>query len=252
MSYNFIFDGKHSLNDMDIYTELKSYPLFAEPKTVYEDIAGADGELNFTSCNPRQRMCFKPRIIELECHFADKSESKTGYANKIRTIANWLATANDKVLTFESEPGIEYMAHAANLFNIENITDFSGTFPLVFKCQPFKFSTEEKVVGPTTVASIYNSGYYTDIVFEITGTSSSGFTLSSDNNPDKQLKVNAAMSGATVIVDSSDMSVKMNGVSILNKCEGDFFELHPGQDIISISPSNGSVKFTAKYRERFL
>ncbi|MBQ6998306.1 MAG: phage tail family protein [Clostridia bacterium] len=252
MSYNFVFNGKHSLNDMGIYAEMKSRPLFAEPKTIYEDIAGTDGELNFNSANPKGRMCFKPRIIELECHFADGGESRADYINKASAIATWLATEDDKVLTFDDEPNIQYMAHAANLFNIENVTEFSGTFPLVFKCMPFRYSTEEITTPSAVLTDVYNGGYYTDAVFKITGTSSNGFTLYSDREPDKVLNVKAAMSGATVIIDTTDMSVKMNGVSILHKCEGDFFELHPQHNIITISPDNGSLSFTVTYRERYL
>lgn len=252
MSYNFIFNGLHSLNDMGVYTEMKSRPLFAEPKTIYEDIAGGDGELNFTSSNPKGRMCFKPRIIELECHFADIEGKPSDYISKSSEIAAWLATDKDKVLTFDDEPGIQYMAHAANLFNIEDVTDFSGTFPLVFKCEPFKYSVNEITTVPSVLTDIFNGGYYTDAIFEVTGICKNGFTLSTDREPEKFLTVNTPVDGATVVIDTSDMSVKMNGISILSKCEGDFFELHPNHNIISLSPDDGSLKFTVRYRERYL
>lgn len=252
MSYNFVFNDKHSLNDMGLYAEMKSRPLFAEPKTVYEDIPGTDGEVNFTSANPKGRMCFKPRIIELECHFADIGESRADYINKTAEIAAWLATDENKILTFDDESGIQYMAHAANLFNIENITDFSGTFPLVFKCLPFRYSTEEITLDSGILTDVYNGGYYTNAVFEVTGTTASGFTLYSDREPDKFFTVNTAINGATVIIDTEAMTATMNGVSILHDCEGDFFELHPQHNIISISPDDGSVSFTVTYRERYL
>ncbi len=70
MSDNFTFNGKHSLNGMGLHSQIISRPLFAEPKTIYEDIPGTDGEISFTTLNPKKRMCFKRRIIELECNFA--------------------------------------------------------------------------------------------------------------------------------------------------------------------------------------
>ena len=252
MSDDFIFDGKHSLNDMGIYTEIVTRPLFAEPKTVYGDIAGRDGEYNFTLSNPAGRMHFKPRIIELQCHLADVGESATGYINKISKIASWLATGENKVLKFENENLFYYKAHAANLFNIENITDFSGIFPLVFKCDPFRYS-----IGLTSVLAwgglqADNPGYYVNPKIKVTGNMPDGFTVMHEESG-KHITVNTPVDGAEVVFDMERMTVEMNGVSILHKCEGEFFELPPGSSkIVLTGIPEKSAEIQLDFQPRYL
>lgn len=251
MSDNFTFDGKHSLNDMGLYTEIVTRPLFAEPKTVYEDIPGTDGEINFNVSNPKNRMCFKPRIIELECHIVGSNESRSAYTKKILEIASWLAVGENKVLAFDDEPDIHYMAHAANLFNIENITDFSGTFPLVFKCEPFKYdNTECRMASFESYMWIENPGYYVYPKIDVSCTMPNGFTLI-HGETDKKLTINTPVDGI-VSIDMERMTVEMNGISILHKCEGEFFELPPGGSGITLNedPEMGAsifVEFCPRY-----
>ncbi len=247
---DFTFNGKHSLNDMGLYTELVARPLFAEPKTVYEDIAGCDGEVNFNTANPRGRMCFKPRIIELQCHFGSDISS-ADYKDKGANIASWLATGEDMRLTFDDEPGIYYMAHGAKLFNIEDITDSSGTFPLVFKCQPFRFSTMASAYAGQSTASIANDGYYTPLKINVTCTAPNGITVRTSVGG-KSLTVNTPLNNNTVKIDTGKMTVTVNGVSVLHQCEGEFFELAPGENIIDVDGNFQStpsmyVSFTKRY-----
>ena len=248
---NFTFNGKHSFNDMGIYAELKSHPLFAEPKVTYDDIAGCDGELDFSAKNARGRVCFKPRIIELECHFAGSGESRANFMRKTSEIASWLTTNSQKELRFENEPDIMYYATALNLFNIEHITDFSGTFPLVFKCLPFRYNiTKDTVSASGNKLTINNNGYYCGLQLTLTGTISSGFKIGCG---DRKLTVNMALSkGNTLTIDTEQMTVFHNGVSVLHKCDGDFFELSPGSNTIELTGSYSGVSMTASYRKRYL
>lgn len=252
LSDNFTFKGKHSLNHMGLYTQIITRPLFAEPKTVYEDIPGTDGELNFNIKNPMRRMCFKPRIIELECHFAGSTEEKADFNNKITELASWLATGVDSPLLFDDEPEVRYMAHVANLYNIENITDFSGTFPLVFKCQPFKYLPEPIVCGNMGSITYENKGYYTPTVIYVSGVTSDGFKVT-DSLSRKSLTVNAPLEYSTAVIDTEKMTVKINDVSVLHKCEGDFFELSPGTGTVSVSGGTGTpLHVELCYNPRFL
>ena len=247
----FTFNGKHSLNDMGIYSELKSHSLFAEPKTIYDDIAGCDGELDFSSSNEKGRVCFRPRIIELECHFAGENESRESFIRKTSEIALWLATNGYKELHFENEPGIMYYATALNLFNIEHITDFSGTFPLVFKCMPFKYCVEKDSISTNENALIINNdGYYCGLELTLSGVVSSGFKIS---NGDKSLTVNMPLDqGDTLTIDTDNMSVFHNGLPALYKCDGDFFELTPGENTIELEGDWSELSMAVTYRRRYL
>lgn len=248
---NFTFNHKHSLNDIGIYSELKSHPLFAEPKSVYDDISGCDGELDFSANNEKGRVCFRPRIIELECHFAADGESREGFMRKTSEIAAWLTTNGYKELYFENEPGIVYYATALNLFNIEHITDFSGTFPLVFKCMPFKYSIEKDTVSSNkNTLIINNDGYYCGFELSISGVISSGFSIRCGN---RSLTVNMPLNqGDTLFIDTDKMSVFHNGLPALYKCDGDFFELSPGENTIELVGSFANLNIEASYRKRYL
>lgn len=252
MSDNFIFNDRHSLNDMGLYVESVTRPLFAEPKTVYEDLPGTDGEFNFTTNNLRKRICFKPRIIELECHLAGYNKSKESYINKISNLASWLVTSENKRLTFDSEPNIYYMAHVANLFNVQDITEYSGTFPLVFKCEPFRYSIEELACTGTDSTGTTNLGYYTPIIIRVSGIAPNGIKIT-HNETGKTFSINTPFDNNLAIIDTEKMTATMNGISILHKCEGAFFEFTPGKNNISVDyGEGGSGNIMVLYSERFL
>lgn len=251
MSDNFVFNSKHSLDDMGLYTEIITRPLFAEPKTIYEDIPGTDGEVSFTSSNPKGRMCFKPRIIELECHFAGDDESTAGYIRRASELAAWLATDENKILTFDDEDGIQYLAHAANLFNIERITDFSGTFPLVFKCDPFRYNTSVGMFMDTSTVCITNKGYYTPAKITVSGTAPYGFSLFNSSDS-KKLTVNAPLDGTVAVIDTGAMTAAINGISVLHQCVGEFFEIAPGESIVNFEGTNSDVTVVVEFAERYL
>lgn len=231
---DFTFNGKHSFADMGLCTSLVSRPLFAEPKTAYEDLPATDGELDFSLLNPRGRLCFKPRIIELECHFSSDIESTADYYEKMSSIASWLAVGEKKTLIFDDEPNAVYYATAANLFNTERITDYSGTFPLVFRCDPFKYRACESVSEGGASVKCQNDGYYCGFTLCINGKTDSGYKIESNRFPDKILSIGGSFSD-TVVVNTDKMTVTHGGVSILSKCDGDFFELAPGANKITVT-----------------
>jgi phage-related protein len=145
------------------------------------------------------------------------------------------------------------MAHVANLFNVQDITDFSGSFPLVFRCEPFRYSTEELACTGTNTTGTYNLGYYTPLIIWIDGDATDSIRIT-HNQTGKTLSINTAFeNNARAIIDTEKMTVTMNGISILHKCEGEFFELIPGNNSISVDyGEGGSGDITIMYSERFL
>ena len=255
---DFIFNDKHSLHDMGLITEIVSMPLFAEPKTTYDDLPGTDGELNFSVANPKNRLCFKPRIIELQCHFAEESHNPAMLMERISSLASWLASDVDGSLYFDDDSDFYYTAHAANLFNIERITDFSCTFPLVFKCDPFKYKLpvvllEEVSAVGTLEVPFSNGGYYCPVTMMVYCSASGGFSVYNTRFPDKILTINhQGTDDVPIIIDTDKMSVTFNRGSILHKCEGDFFELAPGDNTLVFSSPNSNISAEVFFGERYL
>lgn len=248
---NFTFGGHHSFDDMGIYADLISRPLFPEPKTIYQDIPGTDGELNLSDKNPKGRMCFKPRIIEFECHLAGDEED-IPLPTVLNHLIPMLAEGEEERLILDCDKSVYYKAHVANLFNLSHITEQSVTFPLIFKCDPFRYAINETVIEGKYDFDFVNDGYYAPFTFEVTGTAPHGFQLTNLTNPDLFISVNTPLDGATAVINTQAMDVTINGVSVLSKCEGTFFELSPGRNWIMADGEGANISSVLKFTERYL
>lgn len=247
----FSFDGQHS-SDMGLQTELISYPLYCEPKTVYSDVQGIDGEKNLSALNPRGRTCHKSRIIEFLCHGRSyHDEEETNFVPDLEILLELLVKEGDRPLILDIDRGSVYMAHVANLFHVDIVTENSFSFPLVFKCLPYRYDKNISTYSGVDELHITNDGYYTDMVIEVSGTAPKGFTVSSLPGG-KFLRVNAPLDNNTAIIDTASCDVTINGISRLASCEGEFFELPPSASRILVSGEGAELTFSVSYRQRNL
>ena len=245
----FTFDGVHS-SDMGLTTELVSIPLRSEPKTIYADVSGRYGELDLSYSNPEQRLYYRPRIIEFMCHC--RIPDDTSQLNELSIIADYLFKKGDKKLFLDGDEHFYYKAHVANLFNVTYETEYSFSFPLIFKCDPFLYTAHGKEYEEAFVVEAENDGYYADPVIEVYGTAPNGFVLESDRFPDKSLTVNVPINQNTVIIDREKMDVTINGVSCLSQCRGDFFEIAPGENRISVDGDSAELRLKVTFDTRQL
>ena len=238
-------------SQMGVFPQIVSYPLFPEPKTCFEDLPGCDGEMDFSANNERGRICFKPRYIEFECHVVQDNGNKKSFNEKLSQIASWLHSEGQEELSFTDDSGIVYLAQAVNLFNIQNVTETSASFPLIFRCDPFKYKNQKTTVTSTTnTLSVQNGGHFSGFELKLTGTVSNPFEIT---NGSKTLRIEYPLSsGASILVNTDDMNVTHNSLSILNKCKGDFFELAPGGNTITLKGSYSGLKMELSFRERYL
>ena len=248
---DFTFSGRHSRRNMGLYSELVSRPLFPEPKTVFQEIPGVDGEMDFSENNPKERICFKPRIIEFECHasaYIEDVSMPALFDNIVSSLFN-----GEGKLILDCDPDVFYKARVANLFNLTHITDQSVSFPLIFRCDPFRYSHTETVIENDGLFEFENSGYYTPFVLEVTGDAPNGFYITELGNNPKSLYVNTPLDNATAIINTETMDVTIGGISVLSKCSGNFPELSPGQNQFTVGDADGnSLSCRLKYRERYL
>lgn len=250
----FSFGGRHSMDDMELYTVLKSKPLFAEPKTAFDEIGGMDGELDYSRTNPKKRLFFRPRLIEYECHFIGEDGDMESLAAKEREIAQWLVGAGRARLICDDEPDVFYLAAAVNLFNVEAVTRESGTFPLVFRCDPYRYALREvrqsaDIAGSGAVRTV-NRGYYAPPVITITGDAPDGVTLTLGN---AQLSTTQGITGAGALeFDMHTMMIKKDGVPVNHTASGVFFEFSPGENNLAVTGNNLDAQVTVCYRPRYL
>lgn len=251
MDWNsFTFAGKHSLDDMGLYTLLTTQSLFAEPKRTAAEWYGMDGERDYSTHNPQERLFFKPRLIGYECHFA--ADSTEEFYEKARRIGLWLATAGKAKLMPDGEPDIYYMAQAVNLYALDNITGMSGSFPLVFRCDPYRYERREDCAvleegtGKREIL-LGNRGYHVPPVITITG-SAKEITL---KNGEKELVVAEEIDRAELVVDCRNMTVTKDGVAVNHSARGSFFELSPGANRILVETA-GTVSAQVRWRTRYV
>lgn len=249
----FRFNKKHSLDDMEIYTVLAKKPLFAEPKTALEETSMVDGEWDYSRVNPRGRLFFKPRLLEYECHFVGEDEDEESFNQKARELAAWLAPGEIGSLEPDDEPDIFYRAKAINLYNIEAVTDYSGSFPLVFRCEPFRYAkrlSRVQMEDSSNAVSLNNPGYYVPPVITIAGSADAPFTVRCGT---KSLVVNQGLSnGAEVAINMAELCVYKDGLPINNQVNGDFFELAPGKNTISVEGNNLQISLLVEFRAQYL
>lgn len=250
MIKGFVFNGNRSW-DLGIEAELVSCPLSAEPKNVFIDIPTADGELDLSAANPLRRVLYKPRIIEFYCHVS--FDPVTEYPeSKAAEIAAALCTDEDAILRIAGASPFVYMGRAASLYNITLESDTSFSFPLVFKCQPFRWadspSDAESVGGPLIVQ---NDGLATDFCLSIDGAVSGGIVIRSSAYPEKELHIPSAETGL-VIVDSANMAVSFNRVDITSSCSGEFFDIAPGENIIAVECASSQIQLSINYTKKYL
>ena len=250
MINGFVFNGKASW-ELGIEAELVSMPLSAEPKNVYIDIPTADGELDLSKVNSVKRPVYKPRIIEFYCH-ASFDPGEENMESKAKAIADALCTGEDKILRIAGASNYVYMGRASNLYNITPESDSSFSFPLVFRCQPFRWENDltfEESVGDRIVTQ--NNGLPAPFRLGITGYMPAGLTIRSSAHPDKELRIPTEGEGF-LIIDSETMSVTFNDVDITSKCSGDFFDLASGENIITVLCDNEYMQFSLIYQKKYI
>jgi predicted phage tail component-like protein len=243
------FNGVHS-NSLGLIMSSKNRPMLPEPKTVYEDLPGIDGEYDFSAANPDGRVKYKPVVHEIEFAFAEKNMSSV--RAKARQVAAWLAVG-EKQLAFDDEPGVYWLATVINKLDIEGQFTAVRRVTIHFRCRPMAISntvtTVTQVVTSGTNVSVSNPGQHVRPVVRITGSCTS-FSLSTGG---KTLSCSQSMIGAEIVLDCEKMqAIKDGGININTKCSGSFLELAPGMNTITIAGVNLNFTVSIEFRARYL
>ena len=243
------FNGTHS-GTLGLIMSSKNRPMLPEPKTVYEDLPGIDGEYDYSAVNPDGRVKYMPVVHEVEFAFAERSMAAV--RTKARQIAAWLAVG-EKQLIFDDEPGVYWLATVVNKLDIEGQFTAARRITVQFRCRPMAYATAlttiTQIVTGTTNIALTNPGWYVRPVIRITGSCTS-FTITCGG---KALACSQALLDSEVEIDFEAMqAIKDDSININNKCSGEFLELAPGANTITIT--GVSLNFTAvvEYRARYL
>ncbi|PEU05249.1 phage tail protein [Bacillus cereus] len=232
-------------------------------------IPGKHGSYNFGSC-------LQPLDFLISCMF-EKQESYTELAYKIRDLKKLFIDKYGRPkkvkLRFESEPDKFYYVEYSGKVPIERAAR-RGRFSLPLRAyDPHAYSVVDTsddvlwgddipfmsditlgvgdyshaVTAPTTL-QIENAGMLVvRPVIEITG-SASAFTLTANG---KSFSF-ATFSNAHFLIDSEHYAVMKDNQNYLFNMTGDFIELEPGVNSVSISGSNLNLNISFEFKAKYI
>ena len=205
---------------------------------------------------------------------------------KARQIAAWLRSSQFEPLIFGDEPDKYYLARIPSGINLESLIKI-GEFDVVFECQPMAnclvdtgdnldwetdlpwdsditWNTNEDFTfdvsaSPTEITfnnyGLIETGVQSQIDskfnIEITGS----FTTLSITMNDKTINYNESVSNGTVIIDNTNATIKTNGINKISVCSGDlidFFEVIPGENIVTITGAGLNCSVLFNFRPQYL
>ena len=254
----FSFNGVSS-STYGIIMKSKNRPVMPQMRQTYETVFGRDGTYDFSDGT------VEDRIIEVECSFV--STTVANLRSNLRSIAGWLHEKDKKQLIFNDDTGVYYMARVANQIDFEQ-TATVGTFTIIFRCEPFAYSTTLSTSTTTHTAatisaavSLTNSG--TAAVFpviKVTSATARTVTLSLANAATGQTitLTSVPISTSNLVIDCNTKQAYTVGTPNVNRLSlatGDFVSLAVGSNSTTFSVSGNAagntITLVVEWRSRF-
>jgi predicted phage tail component-like protein len=271
--YGLTFNGKNS-SEFGLVMQSKNRPILPEPKLVYEEMPGQDGELDYSEINPDGRTKWKPRIHEITFEFDRRNlNCRDPRLVRIRAheIALWLMSGEQRLI-YDDETAVFYLARVSNKLDMEAQITPNRPFTVQFKCRPYGYlvtkSNEQlqfgqglmlgyglKLMSPTvynvagnTELTVYNSGTFVKPIIRINGS----FTTISIACNGKTLSYNAALSNSQLDIDCHLMQVYQGLINKNTNMTGDFLELVKGDNAMQITGTGLNCTITIEFRPLYL
>ena len=267
MRKGLLFNVKHSYNDFGLIMESINRPIFSEPKIATEEVAGIDGDYDYSESNPEERTKYKP--LPHTIGFTLKERDPAIVRIRAHEIAYWLA-CGEKQLIYDDETAVFYLARVVNKLDLEKIIMSAKKFTVQWKCRPFGYSVVESkdqlqlgqglmlgygyrldmvplvfnITGNTTL-NIYNPGRYVKPLIRITGS----LTNISFGANGKILTYGAASSSGTIDIDCSKPQAIKGIENVNNNVSGDYIEFVNGNNNLHITGTglNCTVSLIFRY-----
>ncbi|OQB14580.1 MAG: Phage tail protein [Firmicutes bacterium ADurb.Bin193] len=274
----FKFDGIHCSN-FGIVLRSKKRPVVPEPKIVKEDLPFRNGTYDFSASNPYGHIMYKDREISVECTVV--TDGICSLRRISREIAAWLG-GKEAPLVFDDESHVFYIGRVSNRIDFEQQISKLGSFTVVFTCHPFAYGSsvsgeipsygegifygDHALYGGYNIFSangdgvvpcvqnephlfkVYNFGWYVKPKIVISGSFENiriGFS-------DLHLSYDGALSGGSFAFDCEKEMTIQNGMNITNACCGTFFELAPGENILSLEADSIDCDMFFVFRNLYL
>lgn len=243
------FNNKHSFTDMGLKMYSKVRNILPEPKTVYEDLPGVDGEYDYSDVNPDGRTKYRPFVDEIGFYLIEPNAAAV--RTKAHQIAAWFACGESQ-LKYDDETGLYWIARIINKLDVESQLVRLKGFTAQFKCQPFAYGDSlveaeyTGIVAPSDKV-ISNPGTFVKPKITITGS----FTTLTLACGGKTLTYSEAIAGATIVIDNFHC-IKDGNINKGNKLSGSFFEFANGNNTLSIGGTGLNCTVAVSFRPQYL
>lgn len=263
--YGLTFNNIHS-SQFNAYLKSKNRMTLPARRKREIAIPGKDGTYDFGGNT------FDNKVIEVQLTLNENSLYEL--RRKARQIAAWLSTSVRQPLIFDDEPDKYYLAKVYDSISPEEIAD-TGIVSVKFECEPFAYllvSTAEEITWGSNISwgsdvTWGNSSNYTfsisspkEIMVDNPGTYklrpviviTGSFSSISISVNGKTFNYTEAVSNETVTINNAKYTVKKGSVNKLNISAGDFLELNPGENDITVSGADLNCTITIDFKPLYL
>lgn len=280
MRFGFTFKGIHS-SRFGITMITKSRSLLPETKQYYYSALAADGSYDFTEAGGRKRAAFENRsfqIVMMVC-----AENILRLQERVNGICSWLMGKGE--LVFDDIPSSIWTARVAN--SVSFAPEKSGSkavLNVIFEAEPFARAQFDTLTGPKLSDAIsLDSGLPMELDGEfvftaekgsksysfetlnigtwyiapevIIETDFSGITNLGVGCAGKRLDICGEIADKLIIDNEACVVSDGAGNSLIKYTSGEFFELIPGENIITVTANKKfkrAVTVSVRYTPRFL
>lgn len=273
----FTFNGIHSYDQFGIIAKSANRPLI--PSMVKNElvIPGKNGTYDF-GLNT-----YENRVITVNVSYISSDINELRLMS--REISDWLSQTSYKELIFDDEPDKFYSSKIYSDTSLETFFRL-GKANISFECQPLAqsviTSAEDIMLGdsiPLGSEITLQSGI--DFIITIlTAESSKSDTISYDGTRKvgigsqegayftitavgtfsvfgitlngKTFTYTESVASQTITIDMVNATVKNGSTNKMSKMTGNFLELIPGDNTISITKTGGDVTFTVDFRNQYI
>lgn len=248
----------------------KNRPILPEPKIIVDEIAGQDGDYDYSDSNPDNRTKYKSRPHEIE--FSLKEQDPALVRIKAHEIASWLA-CGEQQLIYDDETAVFYLARVANKLDLENQIVSIKQFTIQWKCRPFGFSVVDSTqqiqfgqglmlgygykldmvplvfnITGATALNVYNPGRYVKPLIRITG----AFTNISFTANSKTLTYGVASASGTIDIDCDKQQAVKGTANVNNNVTGNYIEFINGDNSLQITGTGLNCTVSLIFRYLYL
>ena len=272
---NFVFAGKHCLNDMGCVFVMDSMDAVPPAKINTYEISGQGGTLRYDS---GEGILYEEKSLSGTLYFVKHSTdgllSEEEITTKLHAVAAWLGNSGRARLVFDSDISRYYEAEVDGSQSLSRKDWENGSIKLKMVLQPYSCSIEQFTVQQSLILSASTAGeislaaleigYVTPLIIEITNQSATTITdlriqFYDEKDVLKTMRLQSGgfslPSGQTLLIDSSSGDITQDGLTGVQWLKsGDFpvISVNGTREIKLISSTAATLGVVVKCNARWL